>query len=403
MNTYKYSAISKSGSKVSGVVEGFNELDAVDRIKESCDIVLKIQEVKEKTGILSYEIDGNKLNSKAFTMMCSQFAIILRSGVPIARTVDLIAQKTTDKKLKKMLNQMAGDVEAGRSVSDAFAERGEKFMPQTFIETIRAGEESGNLDKAFETMYEHYDKQTKMHAKVVAALRYPLFVIAIAVVVVIVLMAYVVPQFTVMFADYGAELPLITRMLIGISNFFRKYILVIAGIIAVILLAFKLYGNTETGRVNLSKLQLKLPILGNIASLSAASEFANTMTTLMGAGLGMTRALTITAKVISNYHVSQEIGKIAGLLEEGRTLGESLRKANVLPDILVDMTAVGEETGEMESTLHTVAAYYDAELQVAVDSAVAKLEPALLIFIAVVAGFIVLAIYMAMFSLYAAM
>ena len=404
MATYKYTAISKDGVKVSGVVEGFNEFDAVDRIKQDCDIVLKLTEVEEKKpGLLSMEIGGNRLNAKAFSLMCAQFSIILQSGIPIGRTVRLIGDKMTDKKLKGILKKVVEDVEAGRSVATSFQERGGKLLPAVFIETIRAGEESGNLSKAFETMYQHYDKQVKMRAKVRNALIYPVFVLALAVVVVIVLMVKVVPTFMDIFASYDAELPLITQSLILISNFFRKYIFLIIVVFAAIALIFKLYANTEKGRMNVAKLALKIPVLGNVSLLSAASEFAANLTTLIGAGLQLTRAVSITARVINNYYISQCVGKMTSRLEEGHTLGECMREADCLPDILVDMTAVGEETGELESTLHTVSGYYESELDMAVQDVLKKLEPTLLIGMAVIAGYIVLAVYIAMFQMYSVM
>ena len=404
MATYKYTAISKDGVKVSGVVEGFNEFDAVDRIKQDCDIVLKLTEVEEKKpGLLSMEIGGNRLNAKAFSLMCARFSIILQSGIPIGRTVRLIGDKMTDKKLKGILKKVAEDVEAGRSVATSFQERGGKLLPAVFIETIRAGEESGNLSKAFETMYQHYDKQVKMRAKVRNALIYPVFVLALAVVVVIVLMVKVVPTFMDIFASYDAELPLITQSLILISNFFRKYIFLIIVVFAAIALIFKLYANTEKGRMNVAKLALKIPVLGNVSLLSAASEFAANLTTLIGAGLQLTRAVSITARVINNYYISQCVGKMTSRLEEGHTLGECMREADCLPDILVDMTAVGEETGELESTLHTVSGYYESELDMAVQDVLKKLEPTLLIGMAVIAGYIVLAVYIAMFQMYSVM
>lgn len=385
-------------------MEGFDELDAVDHIKQTCSIVLKLKEINpDKPGLLNMEVGGTKLNSKAFTVMCSQFSIILRAGIPIARTVHLIADKTTDKPLKKMLMKIAKDVEAGRSLAASFAEHGGKLLPTTFIETIRAGEESGNLDRSFDTMYRHYDKQTKMRGKVRGALSYPIFVLIIAVAVVVVLMVKVVPTFTSIFESYGSELPAITRLLIGISNFFRKYTIWMAAAFALLFIVYKLYGNTEKGRLNLARIQLRLPVLGNIAQLNAASQFANTMTTMLASGLSMTKAISITAGVLDNYYVGNEIGRLTGRLEEGQTLGISMRDSGCMPDILVDMVAVGEETGEMEKTLDTIALYYDAELDMAIAAALAKLEPTVLIFLAVVAGFIVIAIYMSIFQMYAIM
>ena len=406
MATYKYQAISRDGQKVSGVVEAYNEMDAAERIRQDCDVVLKITAVGDKdegTGILNREIGGNRLDIKAFTLMCSQFAIILRSGVPISRTVQLIADKTENKPLKKMLKKVGEDVEAGRSISSSFAERGEKLLPPTFIETIRAGEESGALDRSFESMSRHYEKQAKTKAKVRGAMIYPIFVLVVAVVVVIVLMVKVVPTFTAVFADLGADLPMMTKILIAISDFFRKYILIIIGVLAVLILGVNLYGNTENGRMQIAKLKLKLPIFGKIAQLNGASQFANTMAMMLEAGLQISRSVSITSKVIDNYYISQNVGKISGKLEEGRTLGSSLKEADCLPDILVDMTAVGEETGELEKTLNTIAGYYDSELEQATQDALAKLEPAVLVFLAVIAGFIVLAMYMAMFEMYNSM
>ena len=385
-------------------MEGFDELDAVDRIKQTCSIVLKLKEIDpDKPGLLNMEIGGSKLNGKAFTVMCSQFSIILRAGIPIARTVHLIADKTTNKPLKKILMKTAEDVEAGRSLAASFAEHGDKLFPTTFIETIRAGEESGNLDRSFETMYRHYDKQTKMRGKVKGAMAYPMFVLVIAVVVVIVLMVKVVPTFTAIFESYGSELPAITRLLIAISNFFRKYTIWMAAVFALLFIVYKFYGNTEKGRLNLARVQLRLPVLGNIARLNAASQFANTMTTMLGSGLPMTKAISITAGVMDNYYTGTEVGKLTGRLEEGYALGASMRDSGCMPDILVDMVAVGEETGEMEKTLDTIALYYDAELEMAIAAALAKLEPTILIFLALVAGFIVIAIYMSIFQMYAIM
>ena len=405
MINYKYQAVSRDGKKVSGVIEGFNEMDAAAKLKELYPIVTQLTQMDEKKGssFLNMEIGGNKIDDKAFTLMCSQFAVILRAGVPIARTVHLIAEKMTDKPLKKILLQVADDVESGRSISASFAERGKKQLPVTFLETIHAGEEAGNLDSAFESISEHYNKQIKMKGKVRGALIYPAFVLVVAIVVVIVLMVKVVPTFTAIFDDYDAELPFVTQLLIGMSDFFRNNILYIALVAIVLFIAFKLYSNTENGRMNVAKFALKMPVLGNINVLNAASQFANTMTMMIDAGLPITKSVGITARVLDNYFVSTEVGKITGRLEEGHTLGFSLREAGCLPEILVDMTAVGEESGELSRTLAMTANYYDAELEQATADALAKLEPTILVFLAGFAGFIVIAIYMAMFGMYAAM
>ena len=404
MTNYKYQAISRDGARVSGVVEAFNEMDAVERIKQNASIILKVEEVKEKApSILDREIGGSKLDVKAFTLMCNQFAIILRAGIPITRTVDLIGKKMTDKKLKKLLEEVSDDIRGGRALSASFEERGGDFLPILFIETMKAGELSGNFESAFESMAEHFKRQTRMKQRVKGALTYPIFVLIIAVIVVIVLMVKVVPTFTEVFASYGAELPMITQVLIAISNFFRRFWLAMLVIICVLYICYKLYKASPSGKLKCAELALKLPAFGEINVLNGASQFSNNLSALLQAGITITEALRVTARIMTNAYLSSKIGRMAGKLEEGNSLGDCLRREPILPDILVDMVNVGEETGELDETLGTIAEYYDNELEVAINSVMGKLEPALLVFVAGVAGFIVIAIYIAMFRLYAVM
>lgn len=376
----------------------------MERIKRTCDFVEKITPLGgEKKSILNMQLGGNKLNAKAFSMMCSQFSIILNAGIPVARTCHLVAEKTGDKTLNRILNQVADDVEGGRSLSASFADRGGGLFPPTFVETVRAGEETGSVDKSFDTMHEHFDKINKLKKKLKSAMAYPLFVLVIAVIVVIVLMVKVVPTFTAMFEDLGGELPGITKLLIAISNFFRDYTLLMVAIGVLLYFVFRVYKNTEKGKLKVAEITRELPLAGPISILSSASQFASTMGTMLSAGLPMVRSLSITARTLSNYYVSKQVGKIAVKVEEGRPVGASLKEAGVMPDILVDMVTVGENTGEMEATLKTIANYYDVELDGAIASCVAKVEPAIMVGLAGIAGFVVVAIYMSMFSMYSMM
>lgn len=386
------------------MVDAYNEIDAMERIKRTCDFVEKITPLGgEKKSILNMQLGGNKLNAKAFSMMCSQFSIILNAGIPVARTCHLVAEKTGDKTLNRILNQVADDVEGGRSLSASFADRGGGLFPPTFVETVRAGEETGSVDKSFDTMHEHFDKINKLKKKLKSAMAYPMFVLVIAVVVVIVLMVKVVPTFTAMFEDLGGELPGITKLLIAISNFFRDYTLLMVAIGVLLYFVFRVYKNTEKGKLKVAEITRELPLAGPISILSSASQFASTMGTMLSAGLPMVRSLSITARTLSNYYVSKQVGKIAVKVEEGRPVGASLKEAGVMPDILVDMVTVGENTGEMEATLKTIANYYDVELDGAIASCVAKVEPAIMVGLAGIAGFVVVAIYMSMFSMYSMM
>ncbi len=406
MNSYKYTALTASGEKVNGMIEAIDQVEATAKIRQQYNVIVSIKEIAGSAGlpgVLDMDIGGAKINNKEFTLMCNQFSTILSAGIPIARAVKLIGDKVNDKYLRRLLKAVFEDVEAGRSISAAFEDHGGGLLPPTFCETLRAGEEAGDLAGSFDSMARHFDKQSKMSSKVKGAMTYPLFVLAVAIVVVIVLMVKVVPTFTAIFRDLGAELPLPTRILIGISDFFRKYFLLMFAIAAVIAIVYLLYKKTPKGSMNLSRLQLKLPILGNIAELNAASLFANTMATMIGSGLPMTKAVAITSQVMPNDLFKEKTSEMVRRIEEGRTVVDSMRETGIMPDILTDMVGVGEETGEMQHTLDVVAEYYDNELELAVTSAIAMLEPALLCFIAVVAGFIVIAIYMAMFSMYGSM
>lgn len=402
MATYKYTAISKSGAQVTGLIDGYNELDAVDKIKQSCSVVLKVEREDQSAAknLLNMEIGGKTLNTKAFTMMCQQFSIILHAGLPIGRTCHLIAEKTADKTLKKILTNVSQDVDSGRSMSIAFEDHGKGIIPPTFIETVRAGEASGNLDDAFQSCAEQFEKAAKTAQKVKSALAYPAFILVVAVVVVIVLMVKVVPTFIEVFNSFGEDLPILAQMLIAVSNFFQKAWLPLLVIVAVVFVAYKVYEKTEQGHTNLAKWALDLPVFGNVNRMNAAAQFANTMNGMLKSGLPITKAMTVTARVTNNYYVSQCINEMVGKIEEGKTLADAMKAYNVYPDLLIDMVATGEESGELEGTLGTIAKYYDNEVEQAVATAVGILEPAALIFVGGIAGFIVLAVYGSMFTMY---
>lgn len=400
MTSFKYSAISKDGAKVNGIVNAIDEYAAVDKIKAKYPVVVKIEEVKDSLAnrILNFEI-GSKYDAKALSVMCSQFSIILNSGVSIDACLNMIAAQTNDKKLKKMLELSAEDVAQGTPIAVAF-EKNYSGLPVTFIETIRAGETSGTLDSSFETLAEFYEKSYTLAQKVKSAMTYPIFVLGVGVVVLIVVMAFVMPTFTSMFDDLGGELPGITKVLISITNFFQKYWLIMILILILSFILFKVYTHTEDGKRKWNEFLLKMPVLGNVNRLQGATEFASTMATLLHAGLTVGDALTVTSKVVNNYVYSEDIKQMAEKIATGNELGDLMRKDENFPQVLKEMTAVGEKTGELEKTLDTIADYYNQEYNYAVNQAIAKLEPAMLVFLALFAGFIVIALYLPMFTMY---
>lgn len=398
MQAFKYKAFSRDGAKVSGVVDAFDEFEAVAKIKTDCSIVLKIEPVKVKRE----RIDLNEplwVSEKVLSLTSSQFAILLKAGLPTARTVEVIADQTTDRLMKKILRQVAADVTAGYSLAQSFETRGKK-IPAAFIETIRAGEESGTLETSFDKLAKYYDKSYKIKARVRGAMMYPAFLCALAVVVVGVLITFTIPVFTDIIISGGGDLPLPTALLMGLSGFLgRWWGLILAAILAVAVLC-RVYGKTESGRRQFARLSLKLPILGKINVMKAASQFANTMSTLLTAGLPITRALSITGRVMDNYAVGLTVGEATVGIEEGKRLGEVLGGNSYLPSLLTEMTGVGEESGALEDTLNTIGAYYDDEVEQAAAKALSLLEPFITVFIGLVIGFVVIALYLPMFTMY---
>ncbi len=398
MATYRYEALRASGEKSEGVVEAADRSQAVAQIRQTYEVVLSLEEIAapRQDPLEKFQ----KLNLKIFALMCKQFSIILKAGLPLVQTVDLVAEQLEDKFLKKLLNQVAEDIANGWSLSYSFSQRGGRRLPVTFLETIRAGEESGDLVRAFERMSSYYDRMTKTRQKATSALIYPAFLTVVAVAVMIVIMTYAVPTFASTFTSMSIELPLPTRMVIATSNFFSKYLWVLLLIVALGILGLRLYWGTEQGRVKLSRWRLALPVLGKLAVMTAASQFAHTMTAMLSAGMPILKALDTAGRSVSNAYLSHQLLSVIPGVESGRTLGECIRECRDLPPMLVQMTAMGEATGSLESTLEVQAEYYDNEVDTLSARALSLLEPIIICVMAVFVVIILLSIYLPMFTMY---
>ena len=404
MNSYKYKAISRDGQVVNGVVEAYDELEAVDQIRKTCQVIESIDKVKEKGKLSQIDLtEPTVIDDKLLALTASQFAILIKAGIPTSRAVEQIAEQTTDEYMKKILEEVSEDVNAGYGLAQSIEKRTTK-IPSTFIETVRAGELSGTLDKSFEKLHIYYDKSQKLKKKVKSALSYPVLLMFLTVVVVIVVVKVAVPTIAGVIESGGGQIPLPTRMLLGMYDFFAKYGLIVLAIIAAGVIYFIYYRKTDNGRLWLAKTGLNLPALGQVNRMNAASQFANTMSTLLGAGLTLTKCLSITSKTMDNVLVATGVEKSAIGIEEGRQLGEVLRE-NVpeLPGLLIEMAQAGENSGKLEETLGTIGEYYDSETEYATERALAMLEPMLTIFLGVIIGFIVIALYLPMFTMYNAM
>lgn len=404
MPNFSYKALGRDGKEVRGVLQAESEAAAASRIKESYPILLSIsqQAEKKKAGggsILDMEIGSKQIKTKKLAILCSQFAITLHSGMTIARAMHMLAGQNEDKRIRKIMSEAADEVAAGSTVATALDKYQDRF-PLTFIETIRAGEQSGTLDKSFDRLQKFYEKSYKTTEKIKGALTYPMFVVAIAVVVLIVVMAKVIPTLADVFMDLGGTLPLITRMLIGTSHFFAKWWLLMLAVLAGIKILVELYSKTKQGKLNRARLALSFPVIGTINRMNGAAQFANTMAVLLAAGITVNQAVETTAKVMDNYLLSEDVRSMRSGIEQGRSLVDCLVGKKYFPQTMVDMCSVGEETGELEATLENVADYYTNEADYRIQRLLAMLEPMLLIALAIFAGIIVIAIYLPIFTMY---
>jgi len=403
MPNYKYRAISNSGAEVSGVVEAYDEFEAVTAIKRTHRVVTFIEQVDKKKFGLNMSVGSRKIKEQTLALMCSQFSIVLKAGMPIVRCLELISTQTSNKELRHLLEQVCEDVSTGYGLAQSFENKGGNMLPTTFIETIRSGEESGSLEISFAKLEVYFDNSARIKKKVKSAMMYPIFLSVMAVVVIAIVLLVAMPVFLDMFAEFGNELPLPTKMLIAMSDFFANYWILLVAVIAALVFAMKLIGKTEKGRMFFARLNLRLPILGHLAQMKGASQLANTLSTMLTSGLTIVNAVAICSKVIDNHYLSTQLSTAAAGIEDGEPLGSCLKKCECFPHLLVEMTAVGEETGTLEDTLQTIGGYYDSETEIASAQALNALQPIITVIMGVVIGFIVIALYLPMFSMYSGM
>ena len=397
MTTFKYKGIGNDGTNIDGIIRAYDEFEAVTRLRENLSVITKIEAIADSDDKAKKK--KIKLKDKDLSIMASQFAIILTSGMPVVRCIEMVAEQSEDKGLRDRLLKVAEDVDGGISMATAL-ETDIPELPSTFVETVRAGEQAGTMETCFKRLEKYYDRAAKTRGKVSGALTYPAIVISVGIVVFIIIITVAVPMFTDVFADLGVELPLLTRLLIGLSDFFRGYWWILAFLIAGGLLFFKLKVRTDEGREKFDAFKLFRMPLHSLTQMNCASDFAATMSTMLGAGLPMIQALDVTANVVTNYRFAKAIEKVREDVEMGKGIADSMRATDCFPNLLTEMTGVGERSGAMEATLDVVSDYYTNEVQVKTDKLMSALEPAITIGLAVMVVILLLAVYMPMFSMY---
>ena len=403
MKNFKYEGLSSNGAKIEGIVEAFDEAEALVKAKENCRIVNSVTPISAASGVLNADIgqllNGGKITDKELSLLCSQMSIELKAGLPIVKSLRLNAENEKNTTLKNILSEVADDVQAGHGLADSFEVRGPK-LPKSFIETIRAGEESGRLDDCFDKLKTYYENQAGVKSKVVGALIYPILLICVAVVVVFIIMIFAVPVFKDTFASMGNTLPGVTQALINMSDFFTNYWYIVIIVIVAIAVAIKLFKKTDTGARLSARLALTFPGLGGVTRMSAASNFASTLQTMLLSGLPLVKSLDITENVMTNLLIAEDINAAKMGVTEGKRLGDGLEKSEWFPQLLKEMTSVGEETGNLEETLGVVNEYYTKEVDTAVQRALGILNPAITMVLAAIVVFILLAVYLPLFGMY---
>lgn len=344
-------------------------------------------------------ITSGKISPKKLALLCSQLSITLKAGLPLVAALELAGANHKDPTLRRMVLEAAGDVRAGQTLSRAM-QRQEPLLPATFLPALRAGEASGDLGEAFGLLQHYYERSAAISSKIRSAMAYPLLLCGAAVAVVAVILLYAIPVFTTSFAVLGTALPLPTRILIALSDFLKAHSLLLGAGAAIFCIAVILFGKTGPGRRTGAFLALWIPGLGRISRMQAAVQFSTTLSSLLKAGVSLAEAARVTAGATGNRLIAGEIHAACQGVLEGKSLAEGLKQSRYLPSLLVEMTAAGEAAGRLEDTLQVVCDYYTREAETAVKTALGLLEPCLTVLLALLVVFILLAVYLPLFSMY---
>lgn len=397
---YRFRALASNGSLIQGVVEADDQYAALAQLRDQQLTVKQLKPIRKITELLNTEIGPEKVSEQVLAILCTQFSVLLKTGFSVPFCLDLLSSQTKDRKLKRLLKKTERHVEAGSFLADSFVIADRNAFPETFIETVRAGEQSGTLDEIFRRLAAYYEKRSQLKQKISAAMMYPGFVLAVALVVIGIVLVMAVPTMSHVFLELEAELPLSTRILIGVSEWFVSYwfqvIVCILGLIVVGLW----YVRTERGRLWYGHFLLRMPVWGTLHMLEASGQFAHTMSVLLNSGVNLAQALFTTARTLENYDLASAISRMAVSIVEGGCLGDCMRREACFPDVLIEVCATGEETGKLEELLESIGVYYESQLEFASKKALSMLEPVLLVLLAMFVGFVVMSVYIPMFTMY---
>ncbi len=379
------------------------EMEAVDEI--TVRSLLRRQgfksiEVKKKPkDLLEYfPFMQGKIKEKSVVVFCRIFSTMINAGLPLIQCLDLLAQQEQNKAFSKIIRSIKEDIEGGTSLTNALKKYPQIF-DELFVNLIAAGEAGGILDVILERLSNYMEKAMKLKARVKGAMTYPAAVLVISLAVVALLLIKVIPVFQKMFEGMGGELPALTAALISASEFAQSYWYIMAGILVAIYVAFKQYYKTEKGRWSVDSMVLKAPVFGDLLKKVAVAKFSRTLSTMMSSGVPILEGLSIVSKTSGNVVIEDALMKTRQSISEGQSIAEPLTKTGIFPAMVVQMISVGEATGALDAMLAKIANFYDDEVDVAVDSLTALLEPVMMVFLGGVVGGMIVAMYLPIFKL----
>lgn len=398
MTVFKYSGRAKDGSHKKGIIDAPNEGKAIEVLRAKG---INPREIQPSKSILHKDIGmGATVKNQDFVIYCRQFATLIRAGISIVEATGILGDQTASKPLKHALHEVEVDIRSGTPFSDA-ARKHSKIFPPLFINMISAGEATGSLEDTLDRLAIYYEKQYTLKKKIQSTLMYPVALLLMTVVVVIFMMIFIVPRFTSMFADFGAELPWITLFVLGMSELIQNYWwggLLLVVVVAIVLIY--LQKNSGAFRYNVSLLALKMPVFGKMLQKVAIARMTRTLSSLFSSSVPILNALTIVEKVVGNPVIGKVVLEARASLEQGGTLTAPLKKSWIFPPLVTQMTAIGEQTGSLDYMLEKIADFYEDDVDRTVDTLKALIEPLMIVVLAVVIGTIVLAIMVPMFSLF---
>ena len=394
--TYDYKVRDRTGSLVTGQLVGDSETLVLQRLREMGMTPVEVK--KAGTGMkMEIKLRPGRVKLKTVAVFCRQFATMVNSGLPILRAISILADQTDNQELEKVLVQARTDVEQGSSLSGALAKH-PKVFNNLFISMVKAGETGGVLDDVLLSLADQIEKEVELRRQIKSAMTYPVVVVAMVLLILAAMLLFVVPQFETIYSNLGGTLPLPTRILLGISNAFRTYWYMFGLAFGVGSVLFRRYKKTDAGRARVDAAKIRVPVFGPLFHKVALARFSSTLGMLLRAGVPILQALDNVKETVNNRVIADAVDDVKTSVREGESIAKPLGKHKVFPPMVVQMMAVGEETGAVDTMLDKVAQFYNNEVTAQVDALTSLIEPLLIAFIGGAVGAAVIALYMPMFN-----